>query len=103
MLTGAMTRERIANLPENDWRGRDPRFTEPRLTHNLDLVERLTTIAERHDTTPGAVAIAWTLRNPAVDAAIVGLRRPDQIDPILPAANLELTDQDLTEIETSAL
>jgi aryl-alcohol dehydrogenase-like predicted oxidoreductase len=99
MLTGAMTRERAAALPESDWRKHDPRFNEPQLTHNLDLVQRLTAVAARHDTTPGAVAIAWTLRNPAVDAAIVGFRRPDQVDPILPAANLELTDHDITEIE----
>ncbi|HEY1509518.1 MAG TPA: aldo/keto reductase [Solirubrobacteraceae bacterium] len=99
MLSGAMTRERAAALPENDWRKHDPRFNEPQLSHNLDLVARLTTVADRHDTTPGAVAIAWTLHNPAVDGAIVGFRRPDQVDPILPAANLELTDHDIAEIE----
>jgi aryl-alcohol dehydrogenase-like predicted oxidoreductase len=99
MLTGGMTRERAAGLPENDWRKRDARFIEPQLSRNLDLVERLKAVAERHDTTPGAVAIAWTLRNPAVDGAIVGLRRPDQVDPILAAANLELGDDDLAEIE----
>ena len=60
-----------------------------------------TTVADRHDTTPGAVAVAWTLRNPAVDGAIVGFRRPDQVDPILAAAGLELTDEDVAEIEGS--
>jgi aryl-alcohol dehydrogenase-like predicted oxidoreductase len=99
MLTGAMTRERVANLPEDDWRGHDPRFNEPRLSRNLDLVERLKKVAERHDTTPGAIAVAWALRHPAVDGAIVGFRRPDQVDPILPAATLELTDEDATELE----
>jgi aryl-alcohol dehydrogenase-like predicted oxidoreductase len=99
MLTGGMTRERIASLAEDDWRKSDARFTEPQLSRNLDLVQRLTAVADRYDTTPGAVAVAWTLRNPAVDAAIVGFRRPDQVDPILPAAGLELTDQDLAEIE----
>jgi aryl-alcohol dehydrogenase-like predicted oxidoreductase len=54
--------------------------------------------ARRHDTTPGAVAIAWTLRNPAADAAIVGFRRPDQVDPLLAAADLDLTAEDLAEI-----
>jgi aryl-alcohol dehydrogenase-like predicted oxidoreductase len=101
MLSGGMTRERIASLAEDDWRKHDARFTEPQLSRNLDLVQRLTAVADRHDTTPGAVAVAWTLRNPAVDAAIVGFRRPDQVDPILPAAGLELTDQDLAEIEGS--
>jgi aryl-alcohol dehydrogenase-like predicted oxidoreductase len=102
MLTGGMTRQRIASLADDDWRKRDARFTEPQLSRNLDLVQRLSAVADRHDTTPGAVAVAWTLRNPAVDAAIVGFRRPDQVDPILPAAGLELADQDLAEIEGSA-
>jgi aryl-alcohol dehydrogenase-like predicted oxidoreductase len=102
MLAGGMTRERIAGLAEDDWRKHDPRFNEPQLSGNLELVDRLKAVADRHDTTPGAVAVAWTLENPAVDGAIVGFRRPDQVDPILPAANLELTDQDVAEIEGSA-
>jgi aryl-alcohol dehydrogenase-like predicted oxidoreductase len=101
MLTGGMTRERIRQLPEDDWRKQDASFNEPRLTQNLALVDRLTAVADRHDTAPGAVAVAWTLRNPGVDGAIVGFRRPDQVDTILPAANLELTDEDLAEIEGS--
>jgi aryl-alcohol dehydrogenase-like predicted oxidoreductase len=99
LLTGGMTRERIASLADDDWRKRDPRFNEPELSRNLDLVERMKEVADRHDTTPGAVAVAWTLRNPAVDGAIVGFRRPDQVDPIMPAAALELTDEDISEIE----
>jgi aryl-alcohol dehydrogenase-like predicted oxidoreductase len=102
ILTGAMTRERVANLPQDDWRGRDKRFNEPQLSGNLDLVERLRKVAERHDTTPGAVAVAWALRHPAVDGAIVGFRHPDQVGPILPAATLELTDEDVAELEGSA-
>ncbi|MEA2147215.1 MAG: hypothetical protein QOG59_2802 [Solirubrobacteraceae bacterium] len=99
MLTGAMTRERVAKLPEADWRKHDARFNEPELTKNLDLVERLSAVAERHDTTPGAVAVAWTLSNSAVDGAIVGFRRPDQVDPILTATSLELSAEDLDAIE----
>jgi aryl-alcohol dehydrogenase-like predicted oxidoreductase len=99
MLTGAMTRERAATLPENDWRKHDPRFNEPQLTPNLELVDRLATVADRHATTPGAVAVAWTLHNPAVDGAIVGFRRPDQVDPILAAAGLELTGEEIGELE----
>jgi aryl-alcohol dehydrogenase-like predicted oxidoreductase len=102
MLSGGMTRARVDRMPEDDWRKHDPRFNEPQLSHNLDLVERLTAVAGRYDTTPGAVAVAWTLRHPAVDGAIVGFRRPDQVDPILRAANLELTDEDVNEIERSA-
>jgi aryl-alcohol dehydrogenase-like predicted oxidoreductase len=99
MLTGAMTRERAAGLPQSDWRKHDPRFNEPQLSRNLELVERLRAVADHYDTTPGAVAVAWTLHSPAVDGAIVGFRRPDQVAPILTAANLELTEQDIDEIE----
>jgi aryl-alcohol dehydrogenase-like predicted oxidoreductase len=102
MLTGAMTRERIATLAEDDWRKHDARFNEPALSRNLDLVARLKAVADRHDSIPGAIAVAWALRNPAVDGAIVGFRRPDQVDPILLAANLELTDEDVAEIEGGA-
>jgi aryl-alcohol dehydrogenase-like predicted oxidoreductase len=99
MLTGAMTRERIRNLDDDDWRRSDARFEEPQLSRHLALVDRLKVVAERYDTTPGAVAIAWTLRNPAVDGAIVGLRRPDQVDDLLPAATLELSAADAAELE----
>ena len=99
LLTGAMTRERIASLPENDWRKHSARFQEPQLTDHLALVERLKMVASRHEATPGAVAVAWTLLNPAVDGAIVGFRRPDQVDPIVPAADLELSDDDVAELE----
>jgi aryl-alcohol dehydrogenase-like predicted oxidoreductase len=99
LLTGGMTRERIAALSEDDWRKGDARFNEPQLSQHLALVQRLQTVADRHETTPGAVAVAWTLRNPAVDGAIVGFRRPDQVDPIIVAASLELTDEDINEIE----
>jgi aryl-alcohol dehydrogenase-like predicted oxidoreductase len=99
LLSGGMTRERIESLPAEDWRKRDERFNEPQLTRNLDLVTRLQEVGRRHDTSPGAVAVAWTLRNPAVDGAIVGFRRPDQVDPIMAAANLELSNEDISEIE----
>src|SRR5689334_18939405 len=92
LLTGKMTRERIESLPDDDWRKQSPEFREPRLSKHLELVERLEAVAERHGVTPGAVAVAWTLRNPAVDGAIVGFRRPDQVDPIVAAADLELGD-----------
>ena len=89
---------RIETMPDNDWRRRDPSFQEPQLSRHLELVERLEAVARRYDTTPGAVAVAWTLRNPAVDAAIVGFRRPDQVDPILSGADLELTAADVEEL-----
>jgi aryl-alcohol dehydrogenase-like predicted oxidoreductase len=99
LLTGAMTRERIGQMPADDWRARDPRFIEPQLTRNLALAARLRAVAGRHGVTPGAVAVAWTLRNPAVDGAITGFRRPAQVDPVVAGANLELTAEDMNEIE----
>ena len=98
LLTGRMTRERIEGLPDDDWRKRDDEFREPRLSRNLELVARLEAIAERHGTAPGTVAVAWALSNPAVDGAIVGFRRPDQVDPILPAAGLELSAEELAAL-----
>jgi aryl-alcohol dehydrogenase-like predicted oxidoreductase len=98
MLTGAMTRERIGALPDNDWRKTDDWFIEPQLTANLELVERLRAVGERHGVGPGAVAAAWVLDNRAVDGAIVGLRRPDQVEPIIVAATLALSAEDLTDI-----
>jgi aryl-alcohol dehydrogenase-like predicted oxidoreductase len=99
MLSGKMTRERIESLPDDDWRRRSERFREPQLSKNLELVERLKRVGERHGVSPGAVAVAWTLRNPAVDGAITGFRRPDQVEPILAAADLELSEEDLAELD----
>jgi aryl-alcohol dehydrogenase-like predicted oxidoreductase len=98
LLTGAMTAERIAAMPDDDWRKHDPRFQEPQLSEHLALVARLEQVAERHDTTPGAIAVAWTLKHPAVHGAIVGFRRPDQVQALALAGNVELTDDDLAMI-----
>jgi aryl-alcohol dehydrogenase-like predicted oxidoreductase len=102
LLTGAMSRERVEGLPDDDWRKHAPPFQDPELSENLALADRLREVAERHGTTAGAVAVAWTLRNAAVDGAIVGFRRPDQVDPIVTAADLELSDVDIADIESSA-
>ena len=99
LLTGAMTRERIKGLAEDDWRKLDEHFTEPQLTRHLALVGRIEAVAARRGVSPGAVAIAWTLRNAAVDAAIVGFRRADQVDPLIAAADLKLDYLDVNEIE----
>jgi aryl-alcohol dehydrogenase-like predicted oxidoreductase len=93
VLTGAMTRERIAALPVDDWRHAHPRFQEPELTRNLELADRLREIGERHGASPGTVAIAWTLVNPAVDGAIVGFRNAAQVDGILAGAGADLAGE----------
>jgi aryl-alcohol dehydrogenase-like predicted oxidoreductase len=99
LLTGAMTRERAANLPASDWRSRDVEFHEPQLSKNLALVERLREVGERHGRPPGQVAIAWVLRNPAVTGAIVGARNAKQVEGNVGAASLHLTDDEIAEIE----
>jgi aryl-alcohol dehydrogenase-like predicted oxidoreductase len=99
LLTGTMTRERIDGLPQDDWRRRSARFQEPELSRSLEVVERVKAVAERHGVSPGAVAVAWTLRHPAVHGAIAGFRRPDQVDPIVVAADLELSDEDVAKLE----
>jgi aryl-alcohol dehydrogenase-like predicted oxidoreductase len=101
LLTGAMTRERAAALPKDDWRRKHPDFNEPKLSRNLALVEQLREIGKRHGRSPGEVAIAWTLRNPAVTGAIVGARNARQADGVMRAGELHLTNEDATEIETS--
>lgn len=99
LLSGAMTRERALSLPEDDWRRRNPAFQEPHLSRNLALVELLREIGAAHGRTPGEVAIAWTLANPAVTAAIVGLRSPAQVDGVIGAATFRLSAEELARIE----
>ncbi len=99
LLTGAMTRERAAKLPQDDWRRANPNFNEPKLSRNLALAERLREIGKRHGRSPGEVAIAWTLRNPAVTGAIVGARNASQAEGVMRAGELALSDEDVNEIE----
>jgi aryl-alcohol dehydrogenase-like predicted oxidoreductase len=99
LLTGAMTRERAANLPKDDWRKNHPDFTEPNLSRNLALVERLQELARRHNRSAGEVAIAWTLHHPAVTGAIVGARNARQAEGVMRAGDLRLTDGEVNEIE----
>jgi aryl-alcohol dehydrogenase-like predicted oxidoreductase len=99
LLTGTMTKERIAALPQDDWRRNSRNFQEPRLSKNLALVEVLRTVGARHGRSPGEVAIAWTLHNPAVTAAIVGARSAAQVDGIIGGGGLQLTDAEVREIE----
>jgi aryl-alcohol dehydrogenase-like predicted oxidoreductase len=98
LLSGKMTAERIKNMPADDWRQRDPEFQTPRLEKNLQLVSALDEIGRRHGVEPGVVAIAWTLRNTAVTGAIVGARRPSQVDGILPSATFRLTTQEIEQL-----
>jgi aryl-alcohol dehydrogenase-like predicted oxidoreductase len=99
LLSGAMTRERVDALPTDDWRRRNPEYREPRLSRNLELVERLRGVGRRHGRTAGEVAIAWTLRNPAVTGAIVGLRHPGQVEGVIGAGDLRLSPEEAAEIE----
>lgn len=99
LLTGKMTKERAQGLPEDDWRRRNPDFQEPKLSRNLQLVEILRAVGEKHRRTPGETALAWTLNNPAVTAAIVGLRRADQVNGTIGALHFRLTKEEVEDIE----
>jgi aryl-alcohol dehydrogenase-like predicted oxidoreductase len=94
-----MSKERALNLPPDDWRSRDSDFKEPKLSRNLELVELLREIGNRHGRTPAEVALAWTLNNPAVTGAIVGLRRADQVQGTIGALNFRLSPEEVSEIE----
>lgn len=100
LLTGAMTKERIAKMPDDDFRKKTKQFNEPQISRNLDLVELLRGIGDRHGVEPGVVAIAWTLHNPAITAAIVGGRSAKQVDGVLPAATFRLSEDEFAEIGT---
>ena len=97
LLTGTWSPERVAALPDDDWRKTSPTFTTE-LGRNTALADALRPIADRHDVPPAAVAVAWTLAWPGITGAIVGARRPEQIDGWLPGADLALTPADLDEI-----
>jgi aryl-alcohol dehydrogenase-like predicted oxidoreductase len=99
LLTGAMTRERIAALPKTDWRNKNDQFKEPKLSRNLKAVDRLRAVGARHGRSAGEVAIAWTLHNPAVTGAIVGARNAKQVDGIIGAMDFRLTPQEVAEVE----
>lgn len=99
LLTGAMTPERVANMPDSDWRKRSAEFQEPRLSRNLKLVELLKQIGQQHGRSPGEVAIAWVLRHPAVTAAIVGGRNAKQVEGTIGAMQLRLSSEELGQID----
>jgi aryl-alcohol dehydrogenase-like predicted oxidoreductase len=98
LLTGAMTKDRIAKMPQDDFRRNSKQFQEPLISRNLELVDLLRTIGDRYSVEPGVVAIAWTLHNPAITAAIVGGRSAEQVDGVLPAATFRLSEEDFHEI-----
>jgi len=98
LLTGAMTRERIANFPQDDFRRKALNFQEPHLTRNLEFAELMKQMGARHGRTAGEVAIAWTLRHPAVTAAIVGMRSSQQVDGVIGAMEFRLSNQEIQEI-----
>jgi len=100
LLTGKMTAERIAAFPADDWRRRAVEFNEPRLSRNLRLVELLREIGNSHNVNPGVVAVAWTLRHPAITAAIVGGRSAQQVEGLAPALTLRLADEEYARINT---
>ena len=100
LLSGGMTTERVAAFAEDDFRRRTPDFQEPALTRNLQVADLLKAIGTRHGSTAGEVAIAWTLRHPAVSGAIVGMRSPAQVDGVIGALEFRLSPAEIDEIES---
>ena len=99
LLTGTMSKESVAGLPHNDWRRRDEEFQEPRLSRNLELASVLQNLGYPHSRSAGEVAIGWVLQHPAVTGAIVGGRRPKQIEDMVGAAEFRLSESERAEIE----
>jgi aryl-alcohol dehydrogenase-like predicted oxidoreductase len=100
LLTGKMTKDRVAAFPEDDFRKRALAFQEPNLTRNLALAEKMKEIGARHGRSAGEVAIAWTLRNPAVTAAIVGMRSAEQALGVIGALEFRLSGEEIAELAT---
>jgi aryl-alcohol dehydrogenase-like predicted oxidoreductase len=99
MLSGTMTKERVANLPADDFRRNAKNYQEPLLSRNLALADFLKQIGARHGVSAGVIAIAWTLANPAITGAIVGGRSPQQVEGVWPAATFFLSDAEMQEIQ----
>jgi len=102
LLTGAMTLERAAALPHDDFRSRNPEFREPRLSKNIQLVERLRRVGARHGRNPGEVAIAWVLYNPVITGSIIGARNAKQVEGVMRATEVKLSAEEIAEIEGAA-
>jgi aryl-alcohol dehydrogenase-like predicted oxidoreductase len=100
LLTGSMTKERVAEFPEDDFRKRAKNYQEPQLSQNLELAELMKTIGARHGVSAGVVAIACTLHNPAITAAIVGGRSAAQVEGVFPAASFQLPEAEFAEVQS---
>jgi aryl-alcohol dehydrogenase-like predicted oxidoreductase len=103
MLTGTMTRERIANLPSDDWRTRSVHFQEPLLTRNLRIAGKVREIADRTDRTPSEIALAWVLSHPAITAAIVGVRSAEQVAGVAGALHYALDAEAKQELDQASI
>ena len=100
LLTGAMTKGRVANFPSNDFRRNAKNYQEPLLSRNLAVADFIGKIGERHAVSAGVVAIAWTLHHPAITAAIVGGRNAKQVEGVIPAETFRLSEEEFSEIQT---
>ena len=100
LLTGAMTKERVAHFTSDDFRRNAKNYQEPLLSRNLAVAEFIGKIGKRHNVSAGVVAIAWTLHHPAITAAIVGGRNAKQVEGVIPAAAFRLSQEEFSEIQT---
>jgi aryl-alcohol dehydrogenase-like predicted oxidoreductase len=95
-----MTKERVAAFPKDDFRRNAKNYQEPLLSRNLGVAELLKEIGASHDVTAGVIAIAWTLHNSAITAAIVGGRNARQVEGVIPATTFRLTESEYDEINS---
>lgn len=100
LLTGAMSKERVAAFPEDDFRRRAKNYQEPQLSRNLAIADFLKSIASRHNVTAGVIAIVWTLHHHAITAAIVGGRNAKQVEGVAPALDFRLSEAEFNEINS---
>jgi aryl-alcohol dehydrogenase-like predicted oxidoreductase len=99
LLTGAMTKQRVANFTSDDFRRNAKNYQEPLLSRNLAVADFLAKIGKKHNVSAGVVAIVWTLHHPAITAAIVGGRNAKQVEGVIPAASFRLTEEEFGEIQ----
>jgi aryl-alcohol dehydrogenase-like predicted oxidoreductase len=99
LLTGAMSKQRVASFPSDDFRRNAKNYQEPLLSRNLAVADFLGKIGRRHGVSAGVVAIAWTLHHSAITAAIVGGRNAKQVEGVIPAATFQLSGEEFSEIQ----
>jgi len=96
LLTGKFDANKLA---PDDWRRKGSYFREPYLSKALEFVERIRPFAQKKNVSVGNLAVAWVLSNPAITSAIVGARNSEQVKENILSADIELSRNELDEIQ----